>query len=74
MAFIKNFIFLLKKFEKVEKTGIIFTKFSLRCTPSVILGFQSKKKVPNHCQPSPGQCFGTFFGDWSQTENLLKES
>ena len=44
MAFIKIFIFLLKKFEKVEKTGIIFTKFSLRCTPSVILGFQSKKK------------------------------
>ena len=25
-------------FEKVEKTGIITTKFSLRCTPSVILG------------------------------------
>ena len=23
---------------KVEKTGIISTKFSLRCTPSVILG------------------------------------
>ena len=38
MAFIKIFIFLLKKFEKVEKTGIISTKFSLRCTPSVILG------------------------------------
>ena len=38
MAFIKFFIFLLKKFEKVEKTGIISTKFSLRCTPSVILG------------------------------------
>ena len=30
--------FLLKKFEKVEKTGIIATKDSLRCTPSVILG------------------------------------
>ena len=28
----------MKKFEKVEKTGIISTKFSLRCTPSVILG------------------------------------
>ena len=28
----------MKKFEKVEKTGIIATKFSLRCTPSVILG------------------------------------
>ena len=36
-----NFFFFLflKKFEKVEKTGIISTKFSLRCTPSVILGF-----------------------------------
>ena len=30
----------MKKFEKVEKTGIISTKFSLRCTPSVILGIQ----------------------------------
>ena len=28
----------MKKFEKVEKTGIISTKFSLLCTPSVILG------------------------------------
>ena len=28
----------LKNFVKVEKTGIISTKFSLRCTPSVILG------------------------------------
>ena len=37
MAFIYIFFF-LKKFEKVEKTGIISTKFSLRCTPSVILG------------------------------------
>ena len=37
MAFI-YYIFFLKKFEKVEKTGIISTKFSLRCTPSVILG------------------------------------
>ena len=34
------FIFFLKKFEKVEKTGIISTKFSLRFTPSVILGIQ----------------------------------
>ena len=32
----------LKKFEKVEKTGIIATKFSLRCTPSVILGIAPK--------------------------------
>ena len=29
----------MKKFEKVEKTGIISTKFSLPCTPSVILGW-----------------------------------
>ena len=39
MAFIFFFLF-LKKFEKVEKTGIISTKFLLRCTPSVILGIQ----------------------------------
>ena len=32
------FFFFFKEFEKVEKTGIISTKFSLRCTPSVILG------------------------------------
>ena len=37
MAFI-IFFFFLKKLGKVEKTGIISTKFSLRCTPSVILG------------------------------------
>ena len=36
MAFI--IFFFLKKFEKVEKTGIIATKLSVRCTPSVILG------------------------------------
>ena len=37
MAFI-FFLFFLKKFQKVEKTGrIISTKFSLRCTPSLIL-------------------------------------
>ena len=36
MAFI--IFFFLKKFEKIEKTGIISTKLSLRCTPSVILG------------------------------------
>ena len=40
MAFIIFFFSFLKKFEKVEKTGIISTKFSLRCTPSVILGIQ----------------------------------
>ena len=33
----KNSTF-VEKFEKVEKTGIISTKFLLRCTPSVILG------------------------------------
>ena len=39
MAYIYIFFFVcLKKFEKVEKTGIISTKFSLRCTPSLILG------------------------------------
>ena len=38
MAFIKKKFLLLKIFEKVEKTGIISTKFSFRCTPSVILG------------------------------------
>jgi hypothetical protein len=36
MAFIYIYFF-FEKFEKVEKTGIIATKFSLRCTPSVIL-------------------------------------
>ena len=38
MAFIYIYFFFLKKFEKVEKTGIISSKFSLWCTPSVILG------------------------------------
>ena len=38
MAFIIFLFFILKKFEKVEKTGIISTKFLLQCTPSVILG------------------------------------
>ena len=32
------YFFFFFKFEKVEKTGIISTKVSLRCTPSVILG------------------------------------
>ena len=45
MAFIIFFFFFfLKKFEKVEKTGIISTKFSLRCTPSGLLGF-----IPYFC-------------------------
>ena len=43
MTFIIFFSFFLKKFEKVEKTGIIFTKFSFRCTPSFLLGRYIKK-------------------------------
>jgi len=35
----------LKKFEKVEKTGIISTKFSVRCTPSVILGLKASENT-----------------------------
>ena len=45
MTFIIFFSFFLKKFEKVEKTGIISTKFSLRCTPSVILGTNVFKNI-----------------------------
>ena len=57
MAFINFFFFFLKKFEKVEKTGIISTKFSLRCTLSVILGenpkkFQYSNEVKNGCTNS----------------------
>ena len=37
------FFFFFLKFEKVEKTEIISTKFSLRCTPSVILGWDLQK-------------------------------
>ena len=37
----------MKKFEKVEKIGIISTKFSLRCTPSVTLGFKVMTKNAN---------------------------
>ena len=36
----------MKKFEKVEKTGIISTKFSLRCTLSVILGLLLMWGIP----------------------------
>ena len=43
MAFIIFFLKSLKKFEKVEKTGIISTNFLLRCTPSLILGVNIKK-------------------------------
>ena len=38
----------MKKFEKVEKTGVISTKFSLRCTPSVILGGKWSKCLCLH--------------------------
>ena len=41
MAFIYNFFFFLKKFEKVEKvekTGFFMAKFLLHCTLSLILG------------------------------------
>jgi hypothetical protein len=48
MAFIIFFFFFLK-FEKVEKTGIIATKFSLRYTPYVILGFKFLKKQKKRC-------------------------
>ena len=44
MAFI-IFFFFLKKFGKIEKTGIISTKLSLRCTPSVILGLNGQMRV-----------------------------
>ena len=47
MAFIIFFLFCLKKFEKVEKTGIISSKFSLQCTPSVILGMKVITRVLN---------------------------
>ena len=46
MAFI--IYFFLKKFEKIEKTGIISTKLSLRCTPSVILGIHQFRGVVPH--------------------------
>ena len=45
MAFIIFFIFFLKKFEKVEKTGFLRAKFLLRCTLSVILGVCQKKFI-----------------------------
>ena len=44
------FFFFLKKFEKVEKAGIISTKFLLRCTPPVMLGmYQKKVSVGYYC-------------------------
>ena len=42
MAFIVFFIFIYFFFEKVDKTGIIATKFSVQCTPSVILRLELK--------------------------------
>ena len=39
----------MKKFEKVEKTGIISTKFSLLCTPSVILGLHALFEAKSLC-------------------------
>ena len=53
MAFIIFFLF-LKNVEKVEKTGIISTKFSLRCTPSVILGTQVGRRVEGYCMQDTG--------------------
>ena len=56
MAFIIFFFFyfFLKKFEKVEKTGIISTKLSLRCTPSVILGCKALPTTPKfYAKPKP---------------------
>ena len=53
------YIFLIKKFEKVEKTGIISTKFSLQCTPSVILGLSEyviNKLVLNLVWSKSGNC------------------
>ena len=58
MAFIYIFFFFLKKFEKVEKTGIISTKFSLRCTPSVILGVHIMQlKLFGKDMNKPFECF-----------------
>ena len=50
----------MKKFEKVEKTGIISTKFSLPCTPSVILGTELSFDTSEENQLSffqNGYCF-----------------
>jgi hypothetical protein len=54
MAFIKKKFLLLKIFEKVEKTGIISTKFSFRCTPSVILGSWSHLLFPTEFSRNTG--------------------
>ena len=48
----------MKNFEKVEKTGIISTKFSLQCTASVILGivrfFQNPRNRTKRGPPVKG--------------------
>ena len=54
MACLYIYIFFFKNFEKVEKTGIISTKFSLRCTPSVILGTQVGRRVEGYCMQDTG--------------------
>ena len=53
----------MKKFEKVEKTGIISTKFSLRCTPSVILGIIIITIFQVHIRISSYQCGGVLLNN-----------
>ena len=72
----------MKKFEKVEKTGIISTKFSLRCTPSVILGFHVKIsnfgppkslcQIVHELQTNPYGC--TFLSRFLQKRYCIQES
>ena len=70
MAFI-IFFFFLKKFEKVEKTGIISTRFSLRCTPSVILGSYMYMFLENYDKgiPSDKQIISVLFYEDSKFVN-----
>ena len=71
MAFINFFIFLLK-FEKVEETGIIATKFSLRCTPSVILGWG---QIQTKLWSFPGSLFDRHLSFPAKSEvNQVKKS
>ena len=63
------FFFFLKKFEKVEKTGIISTKFSVRCTPSVMLGFRLPFKIFSTLSTTlllAPQDFQSFLWPWVQ--------
>ena len=74
MAFIIFFFFFLKKFEKVKKTGIISTKFSLRCTPSVILGMAPlpsffANNVPRHTSISFRRSHLLFSPEFQQNED-----